>query len=56
MIENHMKNRVDAQYYLKTIPEDKLTKALQEAKMFVAVYDEIISNITQKDIDFLEQN
>jgi len=52
VIENHMKNRVDAQYYLKTIPEDKLTKSLKEAKTLVSNYDEIVSNITQKDIDF----
>ena len=51
-IGNHMKNRVDAQYYLKIIPEDKLVKSLQEAKIFVANYDEIVSNITQKDIEF----
>ena len=51
-INNHMKNRVDAQYYLKTIPENMLVKSLEEAKTFVAVYDEIVSNITQKGIEF----
>jgi len=49
-INLHKDKRIDAQYYMKVDQETKIRAMLQEAKMFVANFDEIISNLTEADI------
>jgi uncharacterized protein (UPF0332 family) len=49
-INLHKDKRIDAQYYMKVDQEIKIRAMLQEAKMFVANFDEIISNLAEADI------
>ena len=49
-INLHKDKRIDAQYYMKVDQETKIRAMLQEAKMFVSNFDEIISNLTEADI------
>lgn len=50
-IDEHKDRRIDAQYYLKTQDEKALVGMLKEAKTFVAEFDNIVSNITDKEIE-----
>ncbi|MDI6721126.1 MAG: HEPN domain-containing protein [Candidatus Aenigmarchaeota archaeon] len=52
IINEHKEKRIDAQYYMKTGKEDQVEKMLQEAKEFVSVFDEIISNLNEHEINF----
>ncbi|MBS3056952.1 MAG: hypothetical protein J4473_05980 [Candidatus Aenigmarchaeota archaeon] len=49
-IESHKNKRIDAQYYMKVDKKDEIYKMLHEAKTFVSTFDEIISNLKQKEI------
>jgi len=49
-INNHKDKRIDAQYYMKFDQESNVRAMLQEAKMFVSDFDEIISNLTELNI------
>ena len=49
-INQHKEKRIDAQYYMKTDQEPKIRLMLQEAKFFVASFDETISSLSQKEI------
>jgi uncharacterized protein (UPF0332 family) len=49
-INLHKDKRIDAQYYMKVDQETKIILMLQEAKMFVSNFDEIISNLSEADI------
>ena len=49
-INQHKDKRIDAQYYMKTGQEPKIRIMLQEAKAFVADFDEIISNLSDAGI------
>ena len=49
-INEHKDKRIDAQYYMKVDQENKVKSMLQEAKIFVSNFDEIVSNISEKDI------
>lgn len=49
-INNHKDKRIDAQYYIKVDQESKIRVMLQEAKIFVSNFDEIVSNLFEEDI------
>lgn len=49
-INLHKNKRIDAQYYMKTGKEEEVGKMLKDAKVFVAVFDEIVSNLNEKEI------
>ena len=51
IINQHKDKRVDAQYYMKIGKEEEVRKMLQEAKEFVSIFDELVSNINEKKID-----
>ena len=50
IINNHKDKRIDAQYYMKVDQESKVRMMLQEAKIFVANFDEAVSNLTESEI------
>ena len=50
VINRHKYKRIDAQYYMKTDKEEQIGKMLQEAKTFVAMFDEIVSNMTDDEV------
>jgi uncharacterized protein (UPF0332 family) len=50
IINEHKNKRIDAQYYMKVDQESKIKTMLQEAKMFISNFDEIISNLNEKEI------
>ena len=49
-INKHKGKRIDAQYYMKVDQEIKVRVMLQEAKVFVSNFDEVVSNLSEKDI------
>lgn len=49
-INLHKGKRLDAQYYMKVDQEDKIRVMLKDAKIFVSQFDEIVSNLTEKEI------
>ncbi len=49
-INAHKEKRIDAQYYMKTDQEPKIRLMLQEAKIFISDFDELVSNISEKEI------
>ena len=49
-INDHKNKRIDAQYYMKVDQESKIKIMLQEAKIFVSNFDELISNLSENDI------
>jgi len=49
-INLHKDKRIDAQYYMKTDQEPKIRLMLKEAKIFVSSFDELVSNLTEKEI------
>ena len=49
-INEHKSKRIDAQYYIKTDQEIKIRAMLQEAKIFVSNFDEIVSKLTENEI------
>jgi len=49
-INEHKGKRIDAQYYMKVDQEIKVRIMLQEAKIFVSDFDEIVSNLSEKNI------
>ena len=51
IINDHKDKRIDAQYYMKVGKENEVGKMLQEAKTFVSIFDELVSNLQQKDVD-----
>ena len=51
VINQHKDKRIDAQYYMKVDKEKEVEEILQEAKMFVSMFDEIISNIDEGEIN-----
>ncbi len=50
LIEDHKEKRIDAQYYIKVDQKNKIQIMLNEAKDFVSYFDELISNLTEKEI------
>ena len=55
-INLHKNKRIDAQYYMKVDQEIKIKSMLQEAKMFVADFDEVVSNLSEGDIKRHREN
>jgi len=51
IINQHKDKRIDAQYYMKIGKEKQVKQMLQEAKRFVSMFDEIVSNINEKEIE-----
>ena len=49
-INNHKDKRIDAQYYMKVEQESKVKAMLQEAKIFISIFDELLSNINEENI------
>ena len=49
-INEHKDKRIDAQYYMKVDQEQKIELMLQEAKIFVSYFDELISNVSNKSV------
>jgi uncharacterized protein (UPF0332 family) len=49
-INQHKDKRIDAQYYMKVDQEPKVKIMLQEAKIFVSNFDEIVSNLSESEI------
>jgi uncharacterized protein (UPF0332 family) len=50
IINQHRDKRIDAQYYIKIDQENKIKSMLQEARIFVSDFDEIISNLTENEV------
>ena len=50
IINKHKGKRIDAQYYMKFDQANKVTAMLQEAKIFVSNFDEIVSNLSGNDM------
>jgi len=48
-INRHKDKRIDAQYYIKVDKHEQVSQMLQEAKFFVSLFDEIVSNTTDQD-------
>ena len=59
-INQHKDKRIDAQYYMKVDQEIKIRTMLQEAKIFVSDFDEIVSNLIEGEIkkyrDIISEN
>ena len=51
IINQHKNKRIDAQYYMKVDQDAKIRVMLQEAKIFVADFDNLISNLSKSEID-----
>lgn len=51
VIDEHKDKRIDAQYYMRVGKKDQVEKMLQEAKEFVSVFDEIVSNLNEDEIN-----
>ncbi len=49
-INLHKSKRLDAQYYMKVEQEENIKEMLNDAKIFVSEFDELISNLTEKEI------
>lgn len=52
-IEEDKDRRVDAQYYLRTVEEDKIKDMFKSAKIFVAEFEDILSKMNEEKINFL---
>src|SRR3989344_1164159 len=50
-INQHKDKRIDAQYYMKVDQENKVKIMLQEAKIFVSIFDELVSNVNEVNIN-----
>ncbi|MFH0978569.1 MAG: hypothetical protein V1837_04675 [Candidatus Woesearchaeota archaeon] len=50
-INEHKNKRIDAQYYMRVGQAPTVRKMLQEAKIFVANFDEVVSRLTEKEVD-----
>lgn len=50
-INYHKDKRIDAQYYMKVGKEEDVKKLLQEAKIFVSMFDEIVANLNEIEVN-----
>ena len=55
-INLHKDKRIDAQYYMKVGQETNIKTMLLEAKMFVAYFDEVVSNLSEEDVKQYRKN
>ena len=51
IINLHKDKRIDAQYYMKVGKEDDVKKMLQDAKIFVSIFDEIVANLSETEVN-----
>ncbi len=51
IIDEHKDKRIDAQYYMRVGKKEQVEKMLREAKEFVSVFDEIVSNLNEDGIN-----
>lgn len=51
IINQHKDRRIDAQYYMKIGKEEDVKQMLKEAKIFVSGFDELVSNLSKKEIE-----
>ena len=51
IINQHKDKRIDAQYYMKVGQEKEVRQMLQEAKIFISVFNELVSNLSQDEIE-----
>jgi len=49
-INEHKDKRIDAQYYMKVDQENKVKFMLTEAQNFISIFDESVSNLSEKEI------
>jgi len=49
-INEHKDKRIDAQYYMKVDQETKVKSMLIEAQNFISEFDELVSNLSDKEI------
>ncbi len=52
IIEEHRGKRINAQYYMKIVDDESLKNMLKDAKMFILDFDNIISGLSEKEVDF----
>ena len=52
IINQHKNKRIDAQYYIKIGKEEQVKQMLQEAKIFVSMFDELVSNLNEEELNF----
>jgi len=50
-INSHIGKRIDAQYYMKVDQEENVKDMLQEAKLFVSSFDNLISELSDSKIN-----
>jgi len=55
-ITRHKDKRIDAQYYMKIDKKEQVGKILQEAKAFVASFDELVSNTGDENVSYYRNN
>mgnify|MGYP001593683474 FL=1 len=51
IINQHKDKRIDAQYYMRVDKNEQVSIMLQEAKTFIAMFDELVSNLSEKEAD-----
>ena len=56
IINDHKDKRIDAQYYMKVDKEEQVEKMLQYGKRFIAMFDEIVSNLNENEIEIHRAN
>ncbi len=49
-INEHKDKRIDAQYYIKIDQESKIILMLREAQYFISDFEELVSNLSDKEI------
>jgi uncharacterized protein (UPF0332 family) len=55
-IDEHKVKRIDAQYYMKVDQESKVESMLNEAKLFISFFDELVSHLSENDIATYRKN
>jgi len=50
-INDHKNKRIDAQYYMRVDKKGEVEQMLREAQMVVAMFDEMISNLSDEKIE-----
>ena len=50
IINEHKDKRIDAQYYMKVDQENRVSLMLEESQKFISLFDELVSNLSDKEI------
>ena len=56
IINRHKDKRIDAQYYMKVDKGEQVGKMLQEAKTSISIFDELVSDLNEKEISMHRKN